>query len=397
MPRFLPLLALVAFIGCGKAPPTVEPNPSGGETAPTVPEAVAKAGHEMDPAKHIIPKMPVAGMLGGRPFIPDCVVFENKGLLFRTGADFVADQQISIFFSDYKPADAVKLTVKPSEKWSSSPLPSLHVSTKSDDLPKTDFVLDGYALTLELAPRVDGKIPGRIYLGLPGADGNFLAGEFTATYERGLDEAPGPDDRPFIAGKIVHEGKAKQRLSVRYVGLPVNGGDPITDGVASPFDGSTITTIRTTTHAPRVAGVRGGKTGAEYDCAHLPPGKYFVMGRLDDGPAAWKLVDVAADSGIDAPLTIPTATAGSIEVAVPAGASGQVQAIPAGLKFDDPTGTFTTAISGALGAFDNVAAAKATLKNLAPGKYEVSLRSGAAIHRVEVEVEAGKTAKVELK
>ena len=398
MLRFLPLLALIALAGCGKAPPTAEPNPSGGETAPTVPEPAAKPGHEMDPAKHTIPKAPVAGMLGGKPFTPDRVAFENKGLTFRQGADFFADLQIAMFFADYKPAEGMKLTIDPSQKWHKASVPSLHVATrKGDDLPKVEFVADGYALTLELAPRVNGKIAGRISLSLPGAEKSFLAGEFTATYERGLDDAPDADDRPYIAGKIIHGGKAKERLAFRYVGLPTAGGEPISDGVTSNLDDGAIPTIRTTTHAPRVAGLRAGKTGTEYDCSHLPPGKYFIMARLDDGPPAWKLVAVAADSGIDAPLTIPTTAAGSIEATVPAGAAGQVQAIPAGLKLDDPTGTFTTAISGALGAFDTAAALKATLKNLAPGKYEVSLRSGTAIHRGEVEVEAGKIAKVELK
>ncbi len=397
MLRFLPLLALIALVGCGQSS-TAPPNPLPVGSAPSVPDPVAKAGHEMDPTKHAIPKAPVAGMLGGKPFTPDRVVFENKGLVFRQGKDFFADLQISMFFADYKPAEVMKLTIEPSQKWHKSPVPSLHLSTRAgDDLPKVEFVTDGYALTLELAPRVNGKIAGRISLSLPGAEKSFLAGEFTATYERGLDDPPEPDDRPFIAGKITHAGKAKERLAFRYVGLPAAGGDPITDGVSGNLDGGMTTTVRTTTHAPRVAGLRAAKTGAEYDCAHLPPGKYFIMARLDDGPPAWKLVDVAADSGLDVPLTIPTTAAGSIEATVPAGAAGQVQAIPAGLKLDDPTGTFTTAISGALGAFDTAASFKATLKNLAPGKYEVSLRSGTAIHRGEVEVEAGKIAKVELK
>ena len=397
MLRSFPLLALIALAGCGKSS-TAPPNPIPVETAPSAPESGAKAGHEMDLAKQTIPKAPVAGMLGGRRFVPDRVAFENKGLVFRQGADFFADLQISMFFADYKPAAGMKLTIDPSLKWHKGPVPSLHVAQRSgDDLPKVEFFADGYALTLELAPQVNGKIAGRVYLSLPGADKSFLAGDFTATHERGLDDAPEPEDRPFIAGKIIHDGKAKQRLEFRYVGMPLGAAEPITDGVSSKLDDGAIATIRTTTHAPRVAGLRDAKTGVEYDCAHLPPGKYFVMARLDDGPAAWKLVDVAADSGIDAQLTIPTAAAGSLEVTVPAGATGQVQAIPGGLKLDDPTGTFTTAISGALGAFDTVAAAKAMLKNLAPGKYEISLRSGAAIHRGEVEVESGKTAKLVLK
>ncbi len=399
MMRSLALLLLIALAGCGKTS-TAPPNPAPDETPATAPEPQVQAEHQMDPAKHTMPKRTVAGMLGGKPFVPDRVTLDGKTLNLRQGTGFFADSQIQIFFAEYKPDAPLKLTVNPDRKLQEGQVPSLHVSrrtgTNDTDVPKTDFVFDGYALTLELAARANGKIAGGIYLSLPGAEKSFLAGTFTATYERELNDPPEPEDRPFLAGKIVRGGKPDQSLHVRYAGVPAAGGEPIVDQVESKLDKGQTFGVRSTSFAPRVASLRPGKGGEEYDFARLPPGKYFVLARLDDGPAGWKFVDLAADAGLDVPLAIPTA-AGGIEVTVPAGAAGQVQAIPAGLKLDDPSGTFTTAISGALGAFETVAASKAAMKNLAPGKYEVSLRSGTAIHRGEVEVEAGKTAKVELK
>ena len=397
MHRYLPLLALIAALaGCDKPAPT--PASSGSDAVlPTPAEPAASVGHEMDPTKHVIPKTAAAGMIGGKPFAPDRVVFDNNRLLFRQGKDFFPDLEIGISFADYKATEALKLTVKPSQKWHEGNVPSLQVSQKTGDaLPKDVIVQDGYALTLELAPRAKGQLSGSIFLSLPGAEKNFLAGTFTATYVRNLDDPPEPEDRPFIAGKLIHDGKADQSVLVRYVSLTAENVEQITDMVGSKLGREKFFAVRSTTFSPRVASLRPGKTGEEYDFARLPPGKYFLIARIDDGPAGWKLVDVAADSALDAPLTIPTA-AGAAEVTVPEKANGQVQAIPVGLKLDDPTGTLTTRISGTLGAFDSVTQSKATLKNMAPGKYEVSLRSGVVLYRGEVEIEAGKVAKVELK
>ena len=396
-PLLLSTFAL-ALLGCDKPAPA--PAPSG---EPVILEATIPpppvVGHEMDPAKHSVPAAPATGMLGSKAFTPDRVTFEGKSLTFRRGADFFADQQIAMFFADYKPNDAVKLTVKPTQKLQGGEVPSLHISQRQGvDQPNNVFVNDGYALTLELAPRKDGTIAGSIYLSLPGAQLDFLAGTFTAVFDRELNDPPEADDRPYIAGRISHSGKPKQSLLIRYAALPAAGGEPISDMVGSQLaqEGG-ISAVRSTTHAPRVVSLRPGKMGEEYDCARLPPGKYFLVARLDDGPPGWKLVDVVADSKIDAPLAIPTAPAGNVEVTVPGKFGGQVQAIPSGLKLDDPTGAFTTSVSGALGAYGNVADGKASLKNLAPGKYDVSLRTGSAVYRAEVMVESGQTAKVELK
>jgi len=385
-----------SVVGCGKtvttAPPTEPP------VLPVDPPAPA-AAHEMDPAKHAAPATPASGNLGGKAFAPGRAVIEGKALTFRQGTGFFADLQIAVYFAEYNPSEAKKVVVNPGQKWHEATIPSLHVSTrKGEDLPNVVFVNDGYAMTLNLAPRANGKVAGNIYLCLPGAGKEFLAGTFTADYERQLNDPPEPEDRPYIAGKIAHTGKPKQSFQIRYAGMPAAGGDIITDMVGIQLSEKVgLFGVRSTSFAPRVIGLRPGKIGEEYDCSRLPPGKYFVVARLDEGPPAWKLVDVAANAAVDAPLTIPSGATGNLEVGVPVKTAGQVQAIPAGLKLDDPTGTFTTSISGALNAYGNVADGKASLKNLAPGRYDVSLRSGTAVYRAEATVEAGQTAKVELK
>lgn len=398
MRRSLSLLALgFAVLGCGKSDPVSAPTEPMPKPSPEVILPPAGAKHEMDPAKHVVPASPATGSIGGKVFTPDRVTIEGTALTFRQGGDFFADMQITLYIA-YKPNEAKKVTIKPSDKWHETTIPGVHISKKPrpEDLPKTDMVGDGYALTLDMAPRKDGKAAGTIYLSLPGGD--FLAGTFEAVNERGLSDPPEPEDRPYIKGRVTHTGKPKQSLQFRYAGLPMSGGDPISDMVGSQLGEDGVSPVRSTTNAPRIASVRPGKMGGdEYDCTHLPPGKYFLIARLDDGPAGWKFVDVAADSALDIPLTVPAGPGGSLDVTVPGKATGQVQVIPSGLKLDDPLGTLTTSISGALNAYGNVADGKASVKNLAPGKYDVSLRTGTAVYRAEVTIESGKNAKAELK
>ncbi len=392
---FVSLGLAFALVGCGKQSPSTAPATE--VPATTVPEKPV-AVHEMDPAKQIVPSEPATGMIGGRAFQPDRATFEGQTLIFRqTSAG--SEVQVSLFFVDHKPNEPLKLTVPPTQKLQGSNIPSVQISQKRGDDPAGVAILGaGYALTLELSPRKDGKIAGRIHLSLPGDEKNFLAGTFAATYERELNDPPEPEDRPYIAGKISHGGKPDQSLRIQYAGLPADGGDQLFDSASSRLGQGQFFATRTTSYAPRALGLRSGKSGGEeYDCSRLPPGKYFLAARIDDGPAVWKVIDVKADSAIDAPLTIPPGVCGSADVIVPNGSAGQVQALPIELKIDDPAGTFTTAASGALGSFANVVDGKASLKNLTPGKYVVTLRTGTVILRSVVDINASRTAKVELK
>lgn len=393
----IPFLALFA-IGCGKSPPADVPSPAPDPTKPTLPTEVV-AAFEMDPAKQIIPAKPIAGMLGGQPFALSKAEISKQSLQIRQGTGFFADREVMMFFSEYNPNAPFKLAVSPNHKRHEAKITSLHVSSrKGEELPKVDFVNDGYAMTLELEPRKNGKVAGKIALSLPGADQSYLAGTFVAEYQRELDDAPEPEDRPFVKGSITHKGQAKQMLRIQYAGMPDGATEPISDMTGSGLtDKGQSLGVRSTSHAPRLIGLRPTKTGLEFDATRLPPGKYFFLARLDDGPAAWALADVRPDSQLELPLTIPVTGTGQLDVSVVATITGQVQAIPVGLKLDDPTGTFTTAISGALGSYANINGGSATIKNLTPGKYDISLRTGRDILKAEATIEAGKTAKVDWK
>ncbi len=392
---FLVAILTTTLLGCEK--PTVPPPAEVPVEIPAIPTTPI-ATHEMDLGKHVVPTTPASGMLGGSKFVPDQVTLRGNELSFLKSGGPFDNLQITVELSEYTPQDTVKLSVGPDKKVPGREIiVTSRIQPKEMGLPDFKLTKTDYALTLNLSPRKDSKIVGSIYLSLLGEQKNFLAGTFTATYERDLDAPPEPEDAPYIAGRIVHSGNPKQMLQIRYVGLPTADGEPITDMVGIPLVDGPIRAVRSSSYPPRVIDLRPGNAGAEYDCTRLPPGKYFLIARLDDGPMGWKLVDVLANSKIDAPLTIPNQLNGNADVTAPAQAVGQVQLIPAGLKLDDPTGTFTTAISGALGAYGNVTEGKVNMKNLTPGKYEASLRSGLTIYRADVVIEAGQTAKVELK
>ena len=256
MHRTLLLFAVgFALVGCGQSTPSTSPEPAP-KPGPAVVLPSPAAQHEMDPTKHVVPQKPAAGQLGGKTFTPDRITLEGMALTFRQGGDFFADMQITMYIAAYKPAEAKKVTIKPSDKWHETTIPSVHISKKPrpEDLPKTDMVGDGYALTLDLAPRKDGKTAGSIYLSLPGGD--FFAGTFEAVHERQLSDPPEPEDRPYIAGRITHTGKPKQSLQFRYTGMPSAGGDPISDMAGSQLGEDGVSSVRSTTNAPRIASVR---------------------------------------------------------------------------------------------------------------------------------------------
>ena len=64
------------------------------------------------------------------------------------------------------------------------------------------YAPSGYALTLELGQRKDGKVSGKIYLSMLDDQKTVLAGTFEAVYVRAQTEPPGPDDAPGLDAQV---------------------------------------------------------------------------------------------------------------------------------------------------------------------------------------------------
>jgi hypothetical protein len=318
---------------------------------------------------------------------------EGNKLSFRQGKDFFADLSVDVFiFGKVIPSEAVKVVARPSQKWTDD-IPSLHVSSrKGDDLPKTDFVSEGYALTLELAKAEKGKRAGKIYLCLPGAEKSYLAGTFVAERKRTLSEPPGDEEVPFIQG-TVSPVKKEQTILVGYVGLPADG-KIVSDGVGGqPFgDDGEGGGSRSLSFAPRAASVRFEKFVPHFDFTNLPPGRYLIYARVKDGPIAWAWTTVAADQRVTADLKLDEKNAGTVEVKLPAG-EREVRLVPTDLGSPPPDEQFLGRLAFSLELRGEAKDGKATIANGPAGKYQV--RAGSL--RADVEVTAGKTATVELK
>jgi len=352
----------------------------------------------MDPAKHSVPDRPAAGRLRGKPFTPDRVELEGNKLTFRQGKDFFADLEVDIFLhlEAGKPASGHKLVVRPAQKWTDG-IPSLHVSAREgDNLPDTKFVNDDYALTLELGQPDKGKIPGKIYLSLPDSQQSFLAGTFVASRKRSLSEPPDSEEVPFLQGKVEPAVKKGQTVWVGYVGLPAGDDNVISDGVGSaPFDEGESGGMRNTSFAPRTATLRFEKFVPKYDLSNLPPGRYLVYARQENGPVSWRWTDVTPASRLTVDLKLDPATAGTVEIKVPAGFEGRVGLTPADLGSPAPTNRAIQQIAAGLAMEAEAKQGVATIKLVPAGKYVIRV-SGRTDPRGTVDVTAGKTSMAEL-
>lgn len=388
---FAALLGVLAGCGGSKTPDPAPqtPAPLSGTNPPPVPAADL---YELDPAKHVFPASPAAGRLYGTPFTPDRVELEGDTLTLRSGKEFFADQEISVVLGDKaKPADGVKLVVRPSQTWGEG-IPGLRVSArKGKDLPDTKFVNDGFALTLELGKTDKGKADGKIYLCLPGAEKSYLAGTFTAQRKRALSEPPGDDEVPFIQGTISPPLTKDQSVSVGYVGREPDG-KVVSDGAGTKVFEDGSGGVRSLTFPPRTAGVRIEKFTPRFDFTNLPPGRYLVFARGGAGAAVWEWVDVAAGGRVEKNLTLDPAKGGTVEVKLSAG-ERDVRLVPTDLGAPPPDEIFLSQLSFSLDLRGEPKDGTATIPHVPAGKYQV--RAGSL--RADVEVMAGKTATVEVK
>lgn len=409
-------LGLLVAAGCGSKP---EPPPIDAKLEPTAPEpktdtpqpktdtpaarAAPALAYEADPAKHVIPDAPLRGRIAGTDVIP-VVVLEGSELTLCTYKTDTPKNESPVV------ERSVKLKLTPMLVYGQVP-PNVFGrkwTIRADDPPGgdvpqvwraavgkvTQMYPPGCAVTLEFGALKGGKVPGKIYLCLRDDD-TVLAGTFEATYFRSAVEPPGPNDVPYIGGTVTLTDPKKGAESVRlgYTPFPPTGAlfpeselpfvlPPAADQPAIRVGASTL--------------VPGDGVGRlfRYEHVKLAPGRYLLTAALPDGPTVWRWVDVATDTGRTENIVLGGTVAGQIEVSVPADTVGTVFAVPS----DDPSRPPIDANAFQRLAFQitrqgvDVAAGKAVLKNLAPGKYEVRVGD----LRGFVDVTSGKTAELTL-
>lgn len=415
------LIGLAA--GCGKSDsptenknPTENPKPGGtttvpvdppkdgippktdGNPAPPMTPVTPAAAWEMDPAKHTIPATPATGKLANAAFTPE-TSFEGDTLIFRMLKDGLPEREITLKFSAAQTkaaADGLKLVVKPDQA-PGPDVPTLLASfppAKAGEPTIIEFQ-NGYALTLELAKRTGATVTGKIYLCLPRDEKDFLAGTFTAEWIRPASELPGPDDAPYIQGKLTVPGAMPTtQVKVGYAGEP-KAGDFALDSVQMPFIGmgSWARSAHTKPRASVLVGTENAAKPGRYEHTRLPAGRYLVYAGVAGGPLAWKWVTLPAGGKLDVDFTLDSTKSGKLEVTVPAGTTGKVQLAPAeDAGMTVPANLFFT-IASFLELEVEPKSNVASFDKLGPGRYEV--KAGGLSDSIEVK--AGETVKLELK
>jgi hypothetical protein len=382
--------------------PTPTPTPSDPISPPPKIDA-PKSGWELDQSKHAIPSAPVQGSISGVAVTP-AVQIEGSELIFRAfraGAPIV-ERSVKLDLAPMLVAGrpvprllergwAVKLGDEPGPA-----VPEVWCEVAGRD---PQVYPAGYALTLELGPRKDGKVAGKIYLALADTDRTFLAGTFEAVYVRAHTERPGPDDAPYIGGEVTVTG-AKDGAEVRVSYVAFCGAQVHFKELQILFDKAPEQLARWTrdeVDKPRVSKLVAGDGGSRpfrYEHVKLTPGRYLISAAVVGGPAVWKWVDLPAGGTLMENLVLDASKTGGVEVSVPAGTTGKVYLAPA----DDPTRSelaldlFVAVAFQAVRQDTDIVSGKALVKNLAPGKYEV--RAGEL--RGTVDIVAGKTAELVL-
>lgn len=382
--------------------PEVPLTPGGGDPQPPKPHepAAPSAVWEMDPAKHAIPNAPVQGTFAGAAFVPEVQV-QGGTIRFRFFKDGVPERQIELRLMEAdKKIEGRKFAVKPDDPFGPN-VPLVLLQKPGPQSKEPSFFDKGYALTLEVGARQGSKVPGKVYLSLPNAEKDFLAGTFEAEYVRTEAEPPSADDAPFIQGKLTVTGATEPNVVVGYVRVePFDAAAPqlvvdLTGTVLKP-DGFPT---RSEGNRPRVAVLipddKAGGT-ARFEFTKLEPGRYWVFATVQGGPSLGKWVTVAAGGQVSADFAIDASNFGGLEVTVP-GPAEKVYVLPAaeaGKPWPEQLVLTAAAMSGTTAGETDPAKkdAKATFAKLSPGKYEV----WAGNMTGTVEVKRGETAKLDL-
>ena len=399
------LFPLLLAVGCQDKKPDAPP-PGGGTPAPA--DTTAAAAGTTAPMPAVVGTSPAVattttapapppleGTLEGKPFRPTTVSMEGLKdgplLMFRQPegrGELILQLMLPVPVGEKLEGREWTFGGNPDD-------PVLSLSRPGQEKNTTVFG-PHYAMTLRITRQTRDAVDGVIDLTVKKPDGTTLKGGFTAAYRKSPTLPLGPDDAPYVQGKIVVVGAKKtEKLGAGYVGVGADG-KPYFNEASFPV------TLGEIGYAPFPAPGKPSQlswlasTGDAITYRHLnvPPGDYLVYVRRDTVMGAWKRVKLKDGDQQTIDLTIDPATTGEVVVTLPASdakgpADTSLALVPA--KADLP--------ELGLGSEHhfNVATVKmgeTTVKvsGIPAGKYRAVRGSDEA----EVEVVAGKSAAVTL-
>ncbi len=413
-------LSLAVATGCGgskpepslpraeltpDAPPvTPQPPPAPPDQKqpdPKQPDGKSPPGpaYELDQTKHAIPATAARGRLAGAEVTPTAQLQGAELTFIAKGATPAEARTLRINLAPMLVADqAPPPVVNRQWKVALDAEPGALVPHIWLEEPGKNpfFAPSGYALTLELGHRMNGKVAGKIYLSLVDEAKTVLAGTFEAAYTRTYTDPLGPDDAPYVGGEVAVTGaKPKAEVRVGYVAFTA-------ETLFKQLQLECTPTVQflpdpdptTRPRASLLASGDGKARAFRYEHVKLPPGRYLVFATITDGPAVWKWVDVPAGGALTENFVLDATKTGGAQVSVPPELTGKVTFGPADAA-DKPAleaGLFQGVAFHTVRKDADIVAGKALVENLAPGKYEV--RAGEL--RGFVEIVAGKRVDVAL-
>lgn len=159
--------------GAGAAGGEAKNEPEGGGKAPA-------AGKLEDVSKQPIPDKPAAGKIKGKEFIMEKATFSDNALtLLQSGGESNKDDRVFEITGFKDVVDGKRFSLEPEADWIGLST-VLYYRKEGEDFAVPENYLNGFSMKLEFGTSKDGKIPGKIHLRLPDADGSFVVGTFEA-------------------------------------------------------------------------------------------------------------------------------------------------------------------------------------------------------------------------
>ncbi|MEK7466761.1 MAG: hypothetical protein AAB074_05030 [Planctomycetota bacterium] len=168
--------SLVCIAGCGKGSPS-SPPPGPAPAAATAP------GWRSSLDGVAIPDIPASGKIHGEPFAVEVAEIENGILHLKQGKEFFADKEFTVFLFLKE-----RGSVPENRAWNEKAdkefgHPHVHWGGRpaGSGMPKKESVFGEYSMKLEFGKETGKKLPGKIWLCMPGETKDFVLGTFVAT------------------------------------------------------------------------------------------------------------------------------------------------------------------------------------------------------------------------
>jgi len=380
-------IALLMLVGC-QDKKSDTPAPGAGTAGDISKPPTADLGPEP-----VVVMGPVAGQIKGKPFIPDSVTLEGNTLAFKRGKDFFPDMEIKF---DLPAKDKGKLEGKEWKlggKESGDPMVLVSVNEPNGPFNTEPTWPNEYTMVLKITKQTPKTVEGTIELQVKKPANTQMAGKFTATVRKTLEDPLDADDAPYVQGKIAFVGPWKQeKLAAGFVGKGADGkhySNMAGSSISADNPGGGATSL---TFAPQLTSLSNTKAGLIYRHTKLAPGEYVFYVRRGDGLAAWKKVAVKQGDQLSEDLTIDPAKLGDLVVTLPDEEANdefewQVALIPAAAVSPDLNWGY-----GFSGAEAKKGQKTITVKGVLAGRYKVVRGKSEG----EVEVVAGKSTAVTL-